>query len=210
MRGRIPRLLVAWAFALAVPGGEAMSRDDPRPDVPAALREALSGVEFKGLPPELLKDRNALGLQLQALAEQPHAPLGETDRLVRRRAIIALGRYGGPEAFGPLKKLAEAEDEPCRADALIGIGRSGSPEGVTIVAKYLRHDQVRLREAAIDALAASGLPQALEALERFDAGQDEGYIRRKRQAAIGELTARLRRRGDDPGTGPPRKDEEDR
>ncbi|HEX8203640.1 MAG TPA: HEAT repeat domain-containing protein [Isosphaeraceae bacterium] len=183
-----------------------MAREDPRPEVPPALREALSGVEFKGLPQELLKDRRAVARQLKALAEQPHATLDAAEGLVRGRAIVALGMYGGPDALGTLKALAEAEGEPYRRHALVGIGRTRAPEGVSTAAKFLAHDDVLLREAAIDSLAASGLPQALAALERFDASEDEGYIRRKRQAAIAALTARLRR----PGADPPGEDREDR
>jgi HEAT repeat protein len=108
--------------------------------------------------------------------------------IVKARAIICLGKYGGADAIKTLTTLSKDEQEEFRRYAIVALGRTNTPEGVAVAAKFLKDKDELFREAAIDALAASGRKEALVALQAFDASNDKAFIQRKRRAAIEKLT----------------------
>lgn len=179
--------LLTTVFWTACVGPDVEPSDSPM--VPAALLAALQEEKFQGLPDALLRDRATLARQLTRVIEKPPGDTPEATRFIRRRAVIALGMYGGMNAVPTLRKLTEDKTEPFRRDAVLGLGRTKTKEGVALAAKFLQHEDELFRESAIDALGASGRAEALQALKEFDASKEKAFIQRKRQQAIDQLRA---------------------
>ena len=107
--------------------------------------------------------------------------LGDSNRLVRREAIQALGTLADTAAVPFLARvLNDSGEEEQQVAAAAALGRIGSPEVVPHLLGLLGKRSLfsgkkvgRVKLAAVQAIARTGTPAAREALATLAAGRDE-------------------------------------
>jgi len=82
--------------------------------------------------------------------------LGDPEARVRRRAALALGRVGLPDAVEPLAKALEDEEPEVRQMAAFALGLIGAPAARPALTQALTGSDVILQGRAAQALAAIG------------------------------------------------------
>jgi HEAT repeat protein len=99
--------------------------------------------------------RSFLDRVLQAKAKTTDA----TDRLIVRRAAVALGWIAGPDACAQLALLFENVDTEVRVDAAIGLGLTRAADAPALLRKQLAVESVpRVRDQIQRQLRALGQP----------------------------------------------------
>jgi cyclophilin family peptidyl-prolyl cis-trans isomerase/HEAT repeat protein len=114
---------------------------DTNPSAPTILRPATKTLPALVAPP--------LPSDLLVL-------LGDPEARVRRRAALALGRVGLPEAVGPLTKLLADEEPEVRQMAAFALGLLGSPEARPALIQALSGADAVLQSRAAEALGLIG------------------------------------------------------
>ena len=82
--------------------------------------------------------------------------LGERHLKLRRAAVIALGRLGGPDAAPRLVSFLESRNGKLRRDALVALRRCGSSEHLGACLRLLRDRKAFVRKAAVRTVVCLG------------------------------------------------------
>ena len=114
---------------------------DPNPPAPVVLRPATKTLPALVAPPA--------PTDLLVL-------LGDSEARVRRRAALALGRVGLPDAVEPLSKAMADEELEVRQMAAFALGLIGSPAARPALTQALTGRDVVLQGRAAEALALIG------------------------------------------------------
>ena len=181
-------IVVSCCLMLPYAGGQNCKR---RHSTTSELLIALRMEKFEGLPDSILTDIDVLVNDLKSIIDKPSGESKEESLFIRRRAIIALGMYGGAKSVSRLRDLVKDEDEEFRRDAIVALGRTKTKDGVALAIVFLRHSDELFREAAIDALGASDRQDALDALKVLDVSTEKPFIIRKHREMIDKLTAAI-------------------
>jgi len=122
------------------------------------------------------------------------AALDDPDLVVRREALLALGRIGTPEATDLLRWYLHEPDAVLRAPTVEAISRTDIPDRMRLLRQAMRDPHNRVRRAAAEALARSGDPEAAEELRRLLADEQDAMRRAPSVEAIlrAEASSRLR------------------
>lgn len=122
-----------------------------------------------------------------AIYDLAYAAVSGSDREVRLRAVVALGKSGDPRAVRPLMELAADSDPAIRSSVICALGSLKSGRSVEVLIGCLkdRDEQAGIRLEAAAALAAIRSTGAIRGLNEFVS--DEGEDPAIRSAAKGVL-----------------------
>ena len=120
------------------------------------LRPAVKAAKVKAAAQERAQDLAMLPELIKRCAAD--------DVVVRREAVLELGRIGAPQAASTLIKMLNDPDEKVRTDAAIGLGWMQSKEAVPALIKVAEGSDIPLRRRAVQALGQIGDLRAVPVL----------------------------------------------
>ncbi len=113
--------------------------------------------------------------------------LDDSDPVIRREALLALGRLGTPEALDLLRWHVHDPDAAVRAQSVEAIAQSGLAEGSVLLKRALHDPDSRVRRAAAEAIGRSGDRGAANELRGLLADEHDGQV----LASVGTALSRL-------------------
>lgn len=153
------RILADYEAVDLLPDFMEMLLKDPDVEVRAAAATNLGAFIYLGeieeLPVSTLR-------QVEECLLEVHR--GQDDKLVRRRALEALGFSGRKEISSLIEAAYTSEDLEWLISALFAMGRSYSPEWGAKIIPMLKHDQAAVRSEAATAAGELGLQAAVKTM----------------------------------------------
>ena len=115
---------------------------------------------------------------------------GDVPRLVRIRAVNALGELRDERAISPLLSLLSDPYPGTRANVAAALGKFGGDESFLALLRLLRDSDFGVRESAASALARLRRMDAIPALRSAAQAERVTHVRQAMEAAISKIQQR--------------------